>query len=88
MDNEKSNLDSLHSENNLEEIQHPDISDSNKKGDNLFGAINESEKKAEGEDITESDISGVKTRSSKRIKKKSTSTLTWSYPLKKSPNRT
>jgi RNA polymerase primary sigma factor len=60
MDNEKDNLDSLHSENNLEEIQHPDISDSNEKPGTLYNAVSESNEEEEEEEISESEDIWVK----------------------------
>ena len=62
MDKEKEILDSLRSENNLEEIQHPEISDSNEKADTLFGAVIEPDEEGGEENISESDDIWVKVK--------------------------
>jgi RNA polymerase primary sigma factor len=55
MDKEKNDLDSLHSGENFEEIQHPEIMDSNDKSDTVFGAAAEPDEEMESEDILEVD---------------------------------
>ncbi len=60
MDKEKKDLDTLHSENNLEEIQHADMLDSDEKGESLFGVNIEADEEIAGSDITEPDDVWVK----------------------------
>jgi hypothetical protein len=55
MDDEKKNMDSLHSENNLEGIQ-----DSGDKADKMFGTNVESGEDTEDSDISESDDIWIK----------------------------
>src|SRR4030042_602102 len=53
MDTEKNGLDSLRSGENFEEIQHPEISDSEVKPDIIFSAVIEPDEELESEDISE-----------------------------------
>src|SRR4030043_1437699 len=55
MDTEKNGLDSLRSGENFEEIQHPEISDSEVKPDIIFSAAIEPDEELESEDISEAD---------------------------------
>jgi RNA polymerase primary sigma factor len=52
---EKNGMDSLHSGDNYEEIQRPDLMDGDEKPDKMFGATIESDEEAEDEDMPESD---------------------------------
>ena len=55
MDKKKKDMDSLRSGDNLEEIQHPEIMDSDEKPETIFGGSVEPSGDIEQEDITESD---------------------------------
>ena len=60
MDKEKKDLDSLHSENNLEEIQHSEMLGSDEKADALFGSNLEPDEEMVSPDISEADDIWVK----------------------------
>lgn len=60
MDKEKKDLDSLHSENNLEEIQHPEMLGAEEKADTLFGVNIAPDEELEDTDIPETDEIWVK----------------------------
>jgi RNA polymerase primary sigma factor len=55
MEKDKGEMDSLRSGDNFEEIQHPEIMDSNEKPDMIFGAAIEPDEELESEDIPEAD---------------------------------
>jgi RNA polymerase primary sigma factor len=55
MDKKKKNMDSLHNEENLDEIQHPDIMENEEKSDTAFSGSIEPDESMEHEDITEPD---------------------------------
>ena len=60
MEKDKNELDSLRSGDNFEEIQHPEIMDSEVKPEALFGAAIEPDEEMEGADIPEADELWVK----------------------------
>jgi RNA polymerase primary sigma factor len=62
MEQEKNELDSLRSGDNFEEIQHPDISDSEEKAAALFGGAIESDEELESGEIPEADELWVKSK--------------------------
>ncbi|MFA5309759.1 MAG: RNA polymerase sigma factor RpoD [Dehalococcoidales bacterium] len=55
METEKNGMDSLRSGDNFEEIQHPNLMDSEEKPDAIFGAALGTDEEMEGEDIPEPD---------------------------------
>src|SRR4030067_1241632 len=62
MDKEKNELDNLRSGDNFEEIQHPEIMDSEVKPEAIFGATIAPEEELEGAEIPEVDELWVKSK--------------------------